>query len=715
MSPSSFVRLASTFATAALVALTLAATSHASVQDAPKGQDAPKSGSRPSDADSAIASLVPADAFCIVKVPSLEALSSTIHAVKQAVAPDSGKEPDVDELLHLIEIPGRIDLIDHKRPLALCLSFGGAGIQPVPTFILPVTSRDEFLKSVANESGAEDEGGAEGRGASEKPAAPGKPGAHARSETHAKPVALGDYVGVTELSKYSAADKPRALATGLLPGAISARIDLERVFQVTRPSIEPMLSKMEEGMESAPSPEAIPGMDTKALAKQYMDGFRAFIDSADTLDIATSMQGGRSELAFVFTALEKSALADMGSKEKSGIETSAKYFDPDAMFSLAVGVDFPALMNRFQPMLDGMMTAYPEPLRQSMTAGMTSFKNAYALLFPGMCVSADVAPAGLRGAAYFRAKDTKAVIDQYVKGFKDMKFQGVTFRGPESVTIDGTTVSQLHVEIDAKAFGAMAGEKADAKQTAMFEDVMKKFLGPNGLSISYAAKGDQVVQVLGGDEAYLRRALSALNDSGRKLPREMQSEIERMSSSNPCFVGQVDVARYTSVVASLVASLAPDGKTEALTKVPAPAPFLFYGGIEGRVWRGGSSCDLQQVASSIREAFKDSATGKKSGNASRGKAIADIHALASAASEYAIQHGGQYPESLALLVTPDSSGHTYLEGKFVPRDPWGREYLYELPKPGHVGPRIYTYGKDGKPGGSGEDADIDNETTTKDD
>jgi len=45
--------------------------------------------------------------------------------------------------------------------------------------------------------------------------------------------------------------------------------------------------------------------------------------------------------------------------------------------------------------------------------------------------------------------------------------------------------------------------------------------------------------------------------------------------------------------------------------------------------------------------------------------------------------------------------------KTVPSDPWGRPYLYK--SPGDVNPQGYdllTYGRDGQPGGTKEDADI---------
>ena len=45
--------------------------------------------------------------------------------------------------------------------------------------------------------------------------------------------------------------------------------------------------------------------------------------------------------------------------------------------------------------------------------------------------------------------------------------------------------------------------------------------------------------------------------------------------------------------------------------------------------------------------------------------------------------------------------------KGVPSDPWGQPYHYE--SPGTVNPQSYdllSYGRDGKPGGAGEDADM---------
>ena len=72
---------------------------------------------------------------------------------------------------------------------------------------------------------------------------------------------------------------------------------------------------------------------------------------------------------------------------------------------------------------------------------------------------------------------------------------------------------------------------------------------------------------------------------------------------------------------------------------------------------------------------------------------------------------GDYPttgEGLATLVDmrvqKKGWNGPYLSKLQLPLDPWGNPYRYESPgKKGRYD--LYTYGRDGKPGGTGEDAD----------
>ena len=93
-------------------------------------------------------------------------------------------------------------------------------------------------------------------------------------------------------------------------------------------------------------------------------------------------------------------------------------------------------------------------------------------------------------------------------------------------------------------------------------------------------------------------------------------------------------------------------------------------------------------------------------------AKAQIDALEKALDQYRLDTG-RYPATElglnALVQRPANEpkwNGPYLK-KAVPLDPWGKPYLYK--SPGERGDfDIVSYGKDGQPGGSGENADIAN-------
>ena len=94
-------------------------------------------------------------------------------------------------------------------------------------------------------------------------------------------------------------------------------------------------------------------------------------------------------------------------------------------------------------------------------------------------------------------------------------------------------------------------------------------------------------------------------------------------------------------------------------------------------------------------------------------ARAQIDALDKALDQFRLDVG-RYPtseEGLQVLVAQPSGEASwagpYLK-KGVPLDPWGRPYVYQAPGT-HGGEfDLLSYGKDGRPGGAGEDADVTN-------
>ena len=91
-------------------------------------------------------------------------------------------------------------------------------------------------------------------------------------------------------------------------------------------------------------------------------------------------------------------------------------------------------------------------------------------------------------------------------------------------------------------------------------------------------------------------------------------------------------------------------------------------------------------------------------------AKAQVDSLEKALDQFRLDNR-RYPtpeEGLEALVTRPAAAATwagpYLK-KAVPLDPWGHAYVYRTP--GQRGDfDLVSYGRDGKPGGSGEDADI---------
>lgn len=71
---------------------------------------------------------------------------------------------------------------------------------------------------------------------------------------------------------------------------------------------------------------------------------------------------------------------------------------------------------------------------------------------------------------------------------------------------------------------------------------------------------------------------------------------------------------------------------------------------------------------------------------------------------------GRYPktqEGLIALIT-EPAGMKGWKGpyvEYIPVDPWDRDYVYEKLGPERI--KLAGYGEDGKPGGDGDDADVE--------
>jgi general secretion pathway protein G len=99
--------------------------------------------------------------------------------------------------------------------------------------------------------------------------------------------------------------------------------------------------------------------------------------------------------------------------------------------------------------------------------------------------------------------------------------------------------------------------------------------------------------------------------------------------------------------------------------------------------------------------------------AKRARALADINAYDTAISLYAADNGEPPTQQQGLQAlwqkpsappVPRNWTHHYVK-KPITEDPWGNPYVYERAS-GSDEYEIRSYGKDGQPGGAGDNADI---------
>ena len=96
---------------------------------------------------------------------------------------------------------------------------------------------------------------------------------------------------------------------------------------------------------------------------------------------------------------------------------------------------------------------------------------------------------------------------------------------------------------------------------------------------------------------------------------------------------------------------------------------------------------------------------RRLGKSQQVKVRVDLVLLGTALEKYRMEHDGAYPRSLHELVT---AGGAY-EKQGLPRDPWNREYVMLGEEDPRTRPRLFTNGRDGVPGGTGEVADSEYE------
>ena len=103
---------------------------------------------------------------------------------------------------------------------------------------------------------------------------------------------------------------------------------------------------------------------------------------------------------------------------------------------------------------------------------------------------------------------------------------------------------------------------------------------------------------------------------------------------------------------------------------------------------------------------------KKLAQASAKQTKAQVKALANAVIDYQLDVGSLPPTGNLEALVSNTSGSEkwdgpYLNTNTLPKDPWGEDYIYNVPGQGRAY-EIISYGADKQPGGEKDAADISN-------
>jgi len=601
----------------------------------------------PAAAPDPLAKLVPARTVAYVQASSLARLETVLRRALPALVQADLEGFDVDAMLAGMGLPGSAKEIDHARPFALCFVLPeGAPFPPTLTFLVPANSPMSFLRSVRSTG--------------------------ARVMTAVE----GNYVSISLGPGTETATSPAPIGLGLQPGDLVARIDVEGLVGRLRPALEASFAQLESAVPSAA-------------------GLKAIVESGRRLDAVATLDGDRLEIATALTVLDGSVLAGIGSGGKTEVRSLARFLDPDAWFGGLVGMDAVTLRKSFAPFLDGAFVLGAQPLGSVARKLLDRMPGIAEQAGSAACINTDLGDGSMRVTCYLRGADPVRVQALCEAALLDTP--GISPDGTKEEEIDGARLRRLRFRVDTAAFVDAQLKGLGDEHKAELKVVYDQIYGANGLPLTLATKAGVTALVLGGDESFLRTSLARI-PAGKDPPAAVARAIAQVGDLDPCFVVQYDVGRAMHGMNALI--------VQALPEWPFAIPqesavFTAWGGVDGRVWRGAISTDLAQLESSFHRMQAVAVA------APAVKMKSDMDAIAAALIEYSSWHRGQFPPTLAPLLSPNIDHYEYLGTPEVPKDPWGREYRYDPPSPGAKDPRIYSYGKDGKVGGQGEDGDVE--------
>jgi len=375
-------------------------------------------------------------------------------------------------------------------------------------------------------------------------------------------------------------------------GDVGLRVDLGAIVARYRSDIDKGMAEMEKGMSQGmgnlPPSAASFGNMFKGLA----EGIKDLVNSAETLDVGVSVDGGHVELAVGFVAKEGSKLDKQG-HDHAGLASMAAHLPQGMPLNLLMSIDMGSMMTWLKPLMEAGMEQMPEADKAKFKAYIDETMEMSKLLGPNMAASVSLGDKGIELVEIVECKDAATYIARVDKLFASDVLAAIPgFGGKKTGTtkVAGVDVHSYALTLDMQKMmeGQGAGKELPPEMLEKMSGMMQQLFGEDGITFHMAAVDNLMVVTMGGTDR-LAAGIESIRKGDAKAPAALQAGLDR-AGGTPTFLMQMDVRALARQIMGMVRGM----MDKELPEVPAgaPIPVLVWGKHDGRVYGGGLKVDV---------------------------------------------------------------------------------------------------------------------------
>jgi hypothetical protein len=528
----------------------------------------------PQAPETALAALVPAEAFAVVRVASLEDFDRALDLLGRAV--DEPMPFDAASLLSFVlGCPGPVERIDRQRPLCIAFALPPGGIEPAVTFVLPVDNASDYLGKLP------------------------------RTARKWAGELAGGYLALSELPSYAAPAVPSALATSLPSGSLAASVDVARLMQSFGPMLEMGMQEFRRELELGTRSDPL----QRELAGGIADSLEDLMDAVQRMDFAFTLAGPRAgfELDVALDPHSTLARSTSGGNFDAGL---VRRLPEAGCVRMVADIDTQALAATYVDLfadkladerITARMSAQERVQFEALRSTIGSIDSLIPLLGRSSAFAYDFGENGLSGCGLLSSPDPAALMagygawmDQISQALpKQAASQLVVSPSERSVAGIAFRESRVRFELAAPANGRKASP-ADSEMQGLLDLIY----GKDGLLLSTGIAGQNVIFGANASAADLERACgvgSTGSDAG------LDAELACMNGASSGVWMQMDLGRVMQFATQMAVQTLPGAQLPVASE-PLRFRLTGWGGARGERWFGGLSCDLDELAAFVNGA-----------------------------------------------------------------------------------------------------------------